>query len=100
MPVMQIHPDAIENYNRKAKLLLESISDCSNFINRNPKWTPKTPSRKLSSDEIQGIKYGGADYRGEETSKYFITNDKVLGFKDEGYISFFNLAHAIKKTKI
>jgi len=99
MPVMQIHPNAIENYNRKAKQLLESISDCSNFINRDPKWTPKTPSHKLSSDEIQGIKYGGVDYKGEEVSKYFITNDKVLGFKDEGYIFFFNLAHAIQKNK-
>ena len=99
MPDMQIHPNAIENYNRKAKQLVECLSDCSNFRNRNSNWVPKIPSRKLSSDEIQDVKYGRSNYRGEEVSKYFFASDKVIGLKDESYVSFFNLAHAIQKNK-
>jgi hypothetical protein len=97
MTDIELHPEAVKSFNRKATQLLENISDCSRVTTGRQRWTPEIPSQKI--EEISDARYGAVDHNGREIAKYFVFGKKLLGLKDEGYNSFLKLAQTIQKNR-
>lgn len=93
-----IHPEAIDNFNKRGEEILSFIVDVKES-NRKPSFPSEVfISHSFSAQEIIGeIKYAESDFKSDEVSRYFQHGDKLVGLKEDHYVSFNSICTAIQR---
>ncbi len=99
---MELHPDATENFNKKADDLLLELCPLPQELLDPPKasFSPDVfTSYHLQSEDIIGeIGFSMRDWAGHEIAKYFPQNDKQIGIYGESYKKLELISEGMQKT--
>jgi hypothetical protein len=96
---LSIHPKAIANFNKKGEEILSLLANA-----RGPNRETSFPSQLfvehfINAQEIIGeMKYGEADFKGDEISRYFKHEGKLVGLNGDNYIAFEHICTSIQRS--
>jgi len=100
---IELHPNAIINFNDKANALLLEISAGPKAQEKNSSSTFKPGihvAMTLSEKDIIGeIRVGMVDGFGNEAGKYFAAGNVLMGLKDDGYLKLKRLSEDMYRIK-
>ncbi len=98
---LELHPDAVANFNEKANSLLSELAPAS------PRTPPTPPFRSnrfvaahiTDSDILGEIRIGLVDGVGAEVGKHFIHDSRIIGLEGEAYKRFIEISEGLHRTK-
>lgn len=100
---LELHPEAVKNFNNKSTILLEELSTKIKSIPQNFKNSFKPnifiPNIISGNNIIGEIKTCLVDYSGSEVAKYFVSNNKQIGLYGDSYQKFSMISENFQKTK-
>jgi hypothetical protein len=100
---LDIHPQASENYNKKAEDLLTRLSPLPDHLK--PKGSKPNPdihsTYTFTPENIIGeMGYGWTDFTGNVAAKAFAEGDQMLGLFGDDYIELIRVAEGMQKSII
>ncbi|MDQ3820559.1 MAG: HEPN domain-containing protein [Acidobacteriota bacterium] len=98
---LTLHPQATQNYNKKAEDLVTRLRPVPDRLNR--KGGPPNPNihsvHTFTQEDIIGeIGYGWTDFTGNVVAKAFTEGGQMLGLFDEDYIELIRVAEGMQKS--
>ena len=97
--MIQIHPSAAKNFNKKAIELVKRIKEIPPEPNPVPKKFPSDVQIAASFDEkdiIGDVEVADSNYRGEIVNRYFYIDKKRFGLDKNNYKKLINIAENIQ----
>jgi hypothetical protein len=96
---LELHPDAIKNFNEKADAILLELAPIPQELSRSPESSFK-PDIVAKNIEPKGeVKSGFNDDDGNEIAKIFRHEDRFIGLFGESYKRLRRLAESMQKAK-
>lgn len=100
---LELHPDAVRNFNDKAKALLLELSIAPKTQEKISAATFKPDiyiAKHLTEKDIIGeIRVGMVDGFGNEVGKFFAAGNVLMGLKDDGFLKLKRLSEDMHRIK-
>jgi len=97
---LSVHPDAVAHFNKKGEDILGMLS-----VANRPRRERSFPSERFvdrtfnANDFIGETKHVESDFKGDEVSRYFEHDGKLVGLSGTNYVTFEDICRAIHKSQ-